>query len=87
MATPQEEMTLLEVVKLIEAEADEEGDILVELTNQDIKRDLPAAEPTRQKEVLAIQKVSSPIFWGVRGAPALLPHGTTGGERFNAGAT
>ena len=37
MATPQEEMTSLEVVKLIEAEADEEGDILEELTNQDIK--------------------------------------------------
>ena len=37
MATPQEEMTSLEVVKLIEAEADEEGDILGELTNQDIK--------------------------------------------------
>ena len=37
MATPQEEMTLLEVVKLIEAEADEEGDILEELSNQDIK--------------------------------------------------
>ena len=36
MATPQE-MTSLEVVKLIEAEADEEGDILEELTNQDIK--------------------------------------------------
>ena len=30
-------MTSLEVVKLIEAEADEEGDILEELTNQDIK--------------------------------------------------
>ena len=38
MATPQEEMTSLEVVKLIEAEADEEGDILEELSNQDIKR-------------------------------------------------
>ena len=37
MATPQEEMTSLEVVKLIEAEVDEEGDILEELTNQDIK--------------------------------------------------
>ena len=37
MATPQEEMTSLEVVKLIEAEADEEGDILEELSNQDIK--------------------------------------------------
>ena len=37
MATPQEEMTSLEVVKLIEAEADEEGDILEEITNQDIK--------------------------------------------------
>ena len=37
MATPQEEMTSLEVVKVIEAEADEEGDILEELTNQDIK--------------------------------------------------
>ena len=37
MATPQEEMTLLEVVKLIEAEADEEGDILEELSNQDIE--------------------------------------------------
>ena len=37
MATPQEEMTSLEVVKLIEAEADKEGDILEELTNQDIK--------------------------------------------------
>ena len=37
MATPQEEMTSLEVVKLIEAEADEEGDILEELTNQDVK--------------------------------------------------
>ena len=37
MATPQEEMTSLEVVKLIEAEADEEGDILEKLTNQDIK--------------------------------------------------
>ena len=37
MATPQEEMTSPEVVKLIEAEADEEGDILEELTNQDIK--------------------------------------------------
>ena len=37
MATPQKEMTSLEVVKLIEAEADEEGDILEELTNQDIK--------------------------------------------------
>ena len=36
MATPQE-MTSLEVVKLIEAEADKEGDILEELTNQDIK--------------------------------------------------
>ena len=33
----QEEMTLLEVVKLIEAETDEEGDILEELSNQDIK--------------------------------------------------
>ena len=30
-------MTSIEVVKLIEAEADEEGDILEELTNQDIK--------------------------------------------------
>ena len=30
-------MTSLEVVKLIEAEADEEGDILEELSNQDIK--------------------------------------------------
>ena len=37
MATPQEEMTSLEVVKLIEAEADEEGDIFEELSNQDIK--------------------------------------------------
>ena len=37
MATPQEEMTSLEVVKLIEAETDEEGDILEELSNQDIK--------------------------------------------------
>ena len=37
MATPQGEMTSLEVVKLIEAEADEKGDILEELTNQDIK--------------------------------------------------
>ena len=37
MATPPEEMTLLEVVKLIEAETDEEGDILEELSNQDIK--------------------------------------------------
>ena len=37
MATPQEEMILLEVVKLIEAEVDEEGDILEELSNQDIK--------------------------------------------------
>ena len=37
MATPQEEMTSLEVVKLIEAEADEEGDILEQLSNQDIK--------------------------------------------------
>ena len=37
MATPQEEMTSLEVVKLIEAEADKEGDILEELSNQDIK--------------------------------------------------
>ena len=37
MATPQEEITSLEVVKLIEAEADEEGDILEELSNQDIK--------------------------------------------------
>ena len=36
MATPQE-MTSLEVIKLIEAEADEEGDILEELTNQDIR--------------------------------------------------
>ena len=37
MATPQEEMTSPEVVKLIKAEADDEGDILEELTNQDIK--------------------------------------------------
>ena len=37
MATPQEEMTSLEVVKLIEAETDEEGDILEELSNEDIK--------------------------------------------------
>ena len=37
MATLQEEMTSLEVVKLIEAETDEEGDILEELSNQDIK--------------------------------------------------
>ena len=37
MATPQEEMASLEVVKLIGAEADEEGDILEELTNQGIK--------------------------------------------------
>ena len=37
METPQEEMTSLEVVKLIEAEVDEEGDILEELSNQDIK--------------------------------------------------
>ena len=86
MATPQE-MTLLEVVKLIEAEADEEGDILEELTNQDIKEIYQQLNQQDKKEVSAIQKVSSPIFWGVRGAPALLPHGTTGGERFNAGAT
>ena len=37
MATSQEGMTSLEVVKLIEAEADKEGDILEELSNQDIK--------------------------------------------------
>ena len=37
MATPQEEMTSLEVVKLIETETDKEGDILEELSNQDIK--------------------------------------------------
>ena len=85
MATPQE-MTSLEVVKLIEAEADEEGDILEELMNQDIKEIYQQLNP-QDKEVSAIQKVSSPIFWGVWGAPALLPHGTTGGERFNAGAT
>ena len=87
MATPQEEMTSLEVVKLIEAEKDEEGEILEELSNQDIKDIYQQLSHQRQKEVLAIQEVSSPIFWGVRGAPALLPHGTTGGERSNAGAT
>ena len=37
MATYQGELTLQEVVKLIEAETDEGGDILEELTNQDIR--------------------------------------------------
>ena len=87
MATPQEEMTSLEVVKLIEAEADEEGDILEELSNQDIKEIYQQLSQQDKKEVSAIQEVSSPIFWGVQGAPALLPHGTTGGERSNARAT
>ena len=86
MATPQEEITSLEVVKLIEAEADEEGDIVEELSNQDIK-EIYQQLSQQDKEVSAIQEVSSPIFWGVRGAPAFLPHGTTGGERSNAGAT
>ena len=87
MATPQEEMTSLEVVKLIEAEADEEGDILEELSNQDIKEIYQQLNQQDKKRFSAIQEVSSPIFWGVQGAPALLPHGMTGGERSNAGAT
>ena len=87
MATPQEEMTSLEVVKLIEAEADEEGDILEELTNQDIKEIYQQLSQQDKKRFRQFRKFSSAISWGVRGAPALLPHGTTGGERSNAGAT
>ena len=37
MATYQGELTLQEVVKLIEAETDEGGDILEEFTDQDIR--------------------------------------------------
>ena len=86
MATPQE-MTSLEVVKLIEAEVDEEGDILEELTNQDIKEIYQQLNQQDKKRFRQFGKFHCQYFWGVRGAPALLPHGTTGGERFNAGAT
>ena len=87
MATPQEEMTSLEVVKLIEAEADEEGDILEELSNQDIKEIYQQLSQQDKKRFRQFKKFHLPIFWGVRGTPALLPHGTTGVERSNAGAT
>ena len=66
MATPQEEMTLLEVVKLIEAEADEEGDILEELTNQDIKEIYQQLNPQDKKRFRQFRKFHRQYF-GVYG--------------------
>ena len=49
-------MTSLEVVKLIEAEADEEGDILEELTNQDIKEIYQQLNPQDKKRFRQFRK-------------------------------
>ena len=65
MATPQE-MTSLEVVKLIEAEADEEGDILEELTNQDIKEIYQQLNPQDKKRFRQFRKFHRQYF-GVYG--------------------
>ena len=66
MATPQEEMTSLEVVKLIEAEAGEEGDILEELTNQDIKEIYQQLNPQDKKRFQQFRKFHRQYF-GVYG--------------------
>ena len=66
MATPQEEMTSLEVVKLIEAEADEEGDILEELTNQDIKEIYQQLSQQDKKRFRQFRKFHRQYF-GVNG--------------------
>ena len=49
-------MTSLEVVKLIEAEADKEGDILEELTNQDIKEIYQQLNPQDKKRFRQFRK-------------------------------
>ena len=59
-------MTLLEVVKLIEAEADEEGDILEELTNQDIKEIYQQLNPQDKKRFRQFRKFH-PQYFGVYG--------------------
>ena len=66
MATPQEEMTSLEVVKLIEAEADEEGDILEELMNQDIKEIYQQLNQQDKKRFRQFRKFHCQYF-GVNG--------------------
>ena len=59
-------MTSLEVVKLIEAEADEEGDILEELTNQDIKEIYQQLNPQDKKRFRQFRKFHHQYF-GVYG--------------------
>ena len=59
-------MTSLEVVKLIEAEADEEGDILEELTNQDIKEIYQQLNPQDKKRFRQFRKFHGQYF-GVYG--------------------
>ena len=59
-------MTSLEVVKLIEAEADEEGDILEELTNQDIKEIYQQLNPQDKKRFRQFRKFHRQYF-GVYG--------------------
>ena len=59
-------MTSLEVVKLIEAEADEEGDILEELTNQDIKEIYQQLNPQDKKRFRHFRKFHRQYF-GVYG--------------------
>ena len=55
-------MTSLEVVKLIEAEADEEGDILEELTNQDIKEIYQQLNPQDKKRFRQFRKFHDNIL-------------------------
>ena len=59
-------MTSLEVVKLIKAEADEEGDILEELTNQDIKEIYQQLNPQDKKRFRQFRKFHRQYF-GVYG--------------------
>ena len=80
-------MTSLEVVKLIEAEADEEGDILEELTNQDIKEIYQQLNPQDKKRFRQFRKFHRQYF-GVYGEHLPSYHmARQVVERFNARAT
>ena len=68
------------VVKLIEAETDEGGDILEELTDRDVKGIYEQLSHEDKKRFRQFREIPPPVLWCVRRTPAFLPYGQAGRE-------
>ena len=87
MTTYQGELTSQEVVKLIEAETDEGGDILEELTDRDVRGIYEQLSHDDKKRFRQFRKFPPPVLRHVWRTPAFLPYGQAGREGSDAGAT